>query len=211
MDLYYIDYVAVSGRSWLHRLPAGVKLVTMVLVIALVLAIPRWPVASVVLGVMLLLAISARLPLRTLAVLLGYPLIFLVILAFSIKHVTVYAILPLAVRMLAITASVVLVVLTTSYPAIFGALGRIIPGGLVTALFFTYRSLFILSTSITNVRTALHLRGGMEWRHPLAALKNLGAALAHVLVHAIELSQRMADNLTIRGFNNRIYYLGRKS
>jgi hypothetical protein len=28
-------------------------------------------------------------------------------------------------------------------------------------------------------------------------------------VHAIEISQRMADSLTIRGFHNRIYTLGR--
>ena len=211
MDIYHVDYLAVSGRSWVHRLPAGVKLIALACLAATVLALHALPVSTAVLGAVLLLAASARLPFRTVMALTCYPLVFLLLIVLSMEHLTVYAVVPLAMRVLAITASVILLLLTTSYPAIFAALGRVVPGGLVTALFFTYRALFILSTCILNVQTALHLRGGMHWRHPMASLRNLGMALAHVLVHAIEISQRMAENLTVRGFNNHIYSLGRPS
>ena len=210
MDIYYLDYLAVSGRSWLHRLPAQVKLIALACIIGLVLAVHLLPISAAVLVGMLLLAVSARLPLRTYIALTCYPLVFLIILFISMEHVTVFSVLPLVTRVLAITASVILVLLTTSYPAIFGALGHVLPGGLVTALFFTYRSLFILGASITNAQVALHLRGGISWRRPITSLKNYGAALAHVLIYAIELSQRMAENLTVRGFNNRIYHIGRQ-
>ena len=211
MNLYYLDYLAVSGRSWLHHVPAWVKLLTLLIIIGVVLTLQRWPLSAVVLAGMLALAISARLPLRTFIALTVYPLIFLLLLFLSVKHLTVGTAIPLLLRVLAITASVILVLLTTSYPAIFKALGRVLPGELVTTLFFTYRALFILSTSFDNARTALHLRGGIDWLHPVNTLKNLGTALAHVLVHAIELSQRMAENLVVRGFQNRIYHLGRKA
>ncbi|MHB9131407.1 MAG: energy-coupling factor transporter transmembrane component T family protein [Armatimonadota bacterium] len=210
MDLYYVDYLAVSGRSWLHRLPAGVKLISLLVIIAGVLALHTLPVYVAVLGGVLLFAVSARLPLRTYLALSSYPLVFLLIMFFSADQLTVRSVLTLAVRVLALTASVVLVLLTTSYPAIFAVLGRVLPSGLVAALFFTYRALFILSTCLINVKTALHLRGGMNWRHPMVSLKNLGNGLAHVLIHAIEMSQRVAESLVVRGFNNRIYSLGRK-
>lgn len=211
MDLYAIDYLAVSGRSWLHRLPAGIKLILLALIIAVLLVFQTLPVALAALGAVLLLALSARVRLRTLFPLALYPLIFLLVLFFSVQHLTLLIVLNTVARVLAITMSIVLVLLTTSFPALFGALGRVLPGSLVTALFFTYRAIFILSTSFVNMQTALHLRGGINWRHPRASLRNLGMALAHVLVHAIEMSQRMAEVLTVRGFQNRIYALGRKT
>ena len=207
MDIYSVDYLAVSGHSWLHRLPARVKLIALAIIIAVVLAMHLLVVSAAVLAGMLLLAVSARLPLRIVIALICYPLVFIVLLVLSLQHATVWMLVPLVTRVLALTASVILVLLTTSYPAIFNALGHVLPGGFVTALFFTYRSLFIIGGSIANVQTALHLRGGISWRRPITSLKNYGAALAHVLIYAIELSQRVAENLTVRGFQNRIYSL----
>lgn len=211
MDLYYIDYISVSGNSWLHRLAAGIKLLALIAIISVALSIHSLPLHIAIFAAMLLLAFSARLPMGTMLGMTLYPLIFLLIIFLSIEHLTFAAGLALTMRVLAITASVILVLLTTSYPAIFGILSRVLPGALVAALFFTYRSLFIISKSINNARLVFHLRGGVSWRHPIKSLQNMGAALAHVLVHAIEMSQRMAESLTVRGYNNRIYYLGRKS
>lgn len=210
MDLYEIDRIAVAGRSWVHRLSATVKLLALLAIIITVLAIPSLPLhAAIALGV-LLLAVSARVPMPTMLGLTGYPLLFLAVIFISIEQLTVMMVVVMTVRVLAITASVILLILTTSFPALFGALGRVLPDAFVAALFFTYRAFFILSTCIINVRTAIHLRGGMSWRRPLRSLTTLGRALAHVLGHAIETSQRVAENLTVRGYNNRIYYLGRK-
>lgn len=128
MDLYELDYLAVSGQSWLHRLPAGVKLLALAGVLAVVLSIHSLPLYAGVLAVVLLLAASARLPLLTLIALTLYPLVFLAMLMISIEHLTVLSAATLAMRVLASTASIILVLLTTSYPAIFGALGRVLPG-----------------------------------------------------------------------------------
>lgn len=206
MDLYYLDYLAISGRSWLHRTPAGGKLVALALLIVVVLTVRSLMVSATVLATLLLLAVSARLPLRVYLGLTLYPLVFLAIIFLSMDGLTLLGGLTLAARVLAITAGVILVLLSTGYPAIFAALGRVLPGGLVAALFFTYRALFILSDSITHAHTALHLRGGISARRPLASIRNMGAVLAHVLVHAVETSQRMAENMTVRGFKERIYY-----
>lgn len=208
MDLYAIDYSAVSGRSWLHRVPPAVKLIAVGLLIGLVLALRHLPVSATVLGCIVVLAVSARVSMRAFVPLTLYPLMFLLVIFISMDGLTLSFALALSTRVLAITASVILLILTTSFPAIFGTLGRVLPQGLVTAMFFTYRALFILSTSIANVQTALHLRGGISWRHPFLSVSNFGTALAHVLVHAVETSQRMAENLTVRGFTDRIYYEG---
>jgi len=209
MNIHDIDRVSVMGRSWLHRLPAWTKLLALAAVIALVLIIPALSLHAAVLLAMLALAATARLPMGMMLGLTAYPLIFLALIGLSIEGLTPGMALALSARVLALTAAVVLLLLTTSYPAIFAALGRVLPAPLVAALFFTYRSLFILSVCLANVRTALHLRGGMHWRHPYRAIRNLGLGLGHWLVHAIEISQRMADSLTVRGFQNRIYTPGR--
>lgn len=211
MDLYRIDFVAVTGRGALHCLPAWAKLLGLAAVIAVVLAVPSWPLHAGLFAGLLLLAVLARVPLGLLLGLTAYPLIFLAFLAFSIEGLTVWVAVALAARVLAITAAVVLLILTTSFPALFSTLGRVLPGSLTAAFFFTYRALFILSVCLTHARTALHLRGGLNWRRPLHSLSNLGRVLAHVVVHAIETSQRVADNLTVRGYADRIYDLGRKS
>ncbi len=211
MDLYRIDYVAVSGRSPLHRAPAWGKLLGLALVIAVGLAVPSWPLHAALFGALAGLALAARVPPGLFFGLTGYPLVFLALLGLSLEGLTVWAAVAMAARVLALTAAVVLCILTTSFPALFSLLGRVVPGPLAAAFFFTYRALFILAICLIHARTALHLRGGMHWRRPLRSLTNLGRVLAHVLVHAIEMSQRVADNLIVRGYADRIYDLGRKS
>ena len=207
MDLYYIDYISVTNRSFLHRTPVGVKMAALILIIA-VLMISKSPTLNgAVAGCAILLALACRIPLTILVPLMLYPTVFLAILFLSAKGLTLAAAALIVSRVLAITGSVVLFVLSTSYPAIFGALGRVLPGFIVAALFFTYRAIFVISDGIENVRIAMHLRGGINWRHPLSTLRNFGMALGHFLVHSIEGSRRMADSLKVRGFANRVYFL----
>lgn len=207
MDLYYIDYVSVSNKSWLSRVPVGVKMLALVVIIGLLLRFENIPFeAAMAIGVVIT-ALTSRVPMRIFLPLMLYPVVFLVVIFLSINGLTISATLVIGLRVLAITGAVVLLLLTTSYPVIFGTLGRVLPGFLVAALFFTYRSIFVISDSFNNVRIALHLRGGTDWRHPVSTLKHFGMALGHMLVHSIDTSQRMADSLTVRGFANRIYYL----
>lgn len=208
MDLYYIDYVSVSNRSWLHRLPVAVKMPALVVIIAVLLWLRYALLDAVLVGLVLVLALTARVPMKIFLPLMLYPVVFLLVLFLSVNGLRLSAILLIGFRAFAIAGSVVLFLLTTSFPAIFGALSRVLPGPLVAALFFTYRALFIISDSITNVRTGLHLRGGIDWKRPIFSVHNFGMILGHLLVDSIDTSERMADGLRIRGFQNRIYHLG---
>ena len=207
LDLYYIDFISVAGRSWLHRVPAGIKMLALVVIIGVLLAFESIPIETgIVIGI-LAMAVSARLPVKLFLTLMLYPVVFLVVLFLSIEGLTWHATAVIGLRVLALTGSVILFLMTTSYPRIFGTLSRVLPGFLVAALFFTYRSIFLISDSITNVRIAMHLRGGIDWKRPMATLRHFGMALGHIMVHSIDMSQRMADSLSVRGFANRIYYL----
>ena len=207
MDLHYIDYISVSGRSWLHRAPAWIKMLGLVAIIGVLLAFESIPIeAGIIVGV-LAMAVSARLPMRLYLPLMLYPVVFLVILFLSIEGLTWHATGIIGLRVLALTGTVILFLMTTSYPKIFGTLSRVLPGFLVAALFFTYRSIFLIADSIVNIRIAMHLRGGIDLKHPMATLRHFGMALGHIMVHSIDMSQRMADGLAVRGFANRIYYL----
>jgi len=210
MDLYYIDYVSVCGRSWLHRFPSGAKMLVFAGVVGLLLWVRSLSLLAAVAAGVLIIATTARLPMRIFLPLTFYPLVFLVIIFLSISGLTVLTALTLALRVLAITGSIVTLFLTTSYPAIFGTLGRILPGFLVAALFFAYRSIFVISDSLSNIRTAMHLRGGIDWKRPVFTVRHLGTALGHFLAHSMETSEHMADSLRARGFANRIYYLDGK-
>lgn len=206
MDLYYIDHVSTSGAGWLHRVPPAVKLMAVVAVIASLLSTESLSAVGVVLVGVILLAMSAGLPLRLFLPLMFYPVVFLTVILLSIEGLTVPATAFLAGRVFDITGSVVIVLLTTSYPTIFATLGRVLPGFITAALFFTYRSLFIISDSITDLRIAMHLRGGFDIRHPVRTLRHFGMAMGHFVVHSIDAGQRIGDGLTVRGFANRVYF-----
>lgn len=208
MDLYQIDYISVSGHSWLHRVPAPAKMAALMVIIPVLLTFESVILQIGMLLFILVTAFTTRIPLKVYLPLTLYPVVFLAILFLSVEHATLRAMMMLSVRVFAITGAVILFLLTTSFPTVFGTLGRILPAFLVAALFFTYRSIFVISDSIRNTRTALWLRGGINWRHPLAMVRYFGTALGHVIVHAIDTSQRMSDALSLRGYTNRVYYLG---
>jgi energy-coupling factor transporter transmembrane protein EcfT len=206
MDLYFIDYISVCGESWLHRIPAAAKMIAAAIGLILLLSCKSPLITTAAVMAMIGLALSARLPMKVFLSLMCYPLIFLAIIAISVHGLSLHAAILLITRVLAITGMIVLLLLTTSFPAIFATLGRILPGFLVAALFFTYRSLFVIYDSLANTRAAMHLRGGFDSKKPVESIKNFGAALGHFLVDSIESSQRMAESLQLRGFANKIYY-----
>lgn len=207
MDLYYIDYISVSRQSRLHRLPAWLKICTVVAIFALLLSTMSTAVIGGMGAILLILALTAGIPIRVFVLLSLYPIVFLVIIFLAMHGLTVRMAAVLSLRIVTMTGSVVLLLLSTSFPAIFGALSRVLPPFVIAALFFTYRSIFLIWNAFNDLRTAMHLRGGFDSRRPVSTLRNLGTGLGHLMVHSIEMSQRMADGLRLRGFTNRIYYM----
>lgn len=210
MDLYYIDYVSVSGTSWLHKAPVGAKMTVVAALIGVLLWLKFIWILAALLTAVVIIALSARVPMKLFLALTLYPIVFLIVIFLSTVGLNLYSILLLLLRVLTITGAVVVFFLTTSYPTIFGALSHVLPGVLVAALFFTYRSIFVISDSLNNIRISLHLRGGIDWRRPVPSLRHFGQALGHLLVDTIDSSERKAESLRVRGFANRIYYLDKR-
>lgn len=210
MDLYYIDYISTSGKSWLYRIPVGIKMIFLAGLIGVLLWLRFIWITGAILCAVILIAALGRLPMRLFLVLMFYPTVFLIVIFLSTTGLNYYSVLLLLLRVLAITGAVVAFLLSTSYPKIFGAFSRVLPGVLVAAFFFTYRSIFLISQSVNDIRIALHLRGGIDWKRPGSSLRNFGQALGHLLIHIIDSSGRKADSLRIRGFSNRIYYLSKR-
>jgi energy-coupling factor transporter transmembrane protein EcfT len=101
-----------------------------------------------------------------------------------------------------------LLLATTPYPAIFRILGRFLPSLFVTALFLTYRSIFVLLDIFEDTQHALYLRGGFQWSNPWRSLINISNAFGHLIIKGMEGSERMYESMVIRGFKNKIYYRG---
>jgi len=206
IQLSYLDYLAVEGKSWLHRLSPKLKIIGVAFVLLGIVTL-RNPSGLLLLYVVLLsLFFISRIPLKIFS-LTFYPLIFASLFIF-ISGFQILFILLIFLKVLCGLAGVILLLATTPYPSIFLALGKVLPSLFVTALFLTYRSIFILLTVFEETQHALHLRGGLQWRHPWRSLINISNAFGHLIIQGIDASEKMYESMVLRGFKNKIHYRG---
>jgi len=157
-------------------------------------------------GILVLLFLSARLPLRIFSLTL-YPLIFAILFIF-VSGFQIHFILLIFLKVLSGSTGAVLLLASTPYPSIFQTLGRLLPSLFVTVLFLTYRSIFILLNVLEETQHALYLRGGFQWRNPWRSLINISNAFGHLIIAGIDASEKMYESMTLRGFKNKIHYRG---
>ena len=206
IQLSYLDYSAVEGKSRLHRLSPKVKIVGMVFVLLGVITVSKVPGLFLLYAILLSLFLASRIPLKIFSLTL-YPLVFAFLFVF-ISGFQINFILLIFLKVLCGSTGVVLLLATTPYPSIFGLLGKILPSVFVTALFLTYRSIFILLNVLEETEHALHLRGGVQWRHPWRSLTNISNAFGHLMIKGIDASEKMYESMVLRGFKNKIHYRG---
>jgi energy-coupling factor transporter transmembrane protein EcfT len=208
MQLSYLDYSAVEGKSWLHRLPAIVKMVGTGLSLCGVVFLNSLPGLFGLYGLLLFLFAVSRIH-RSIFSLTLYPLIFAFLFIF-ISGFQIRFILLIFLKVLSGSTSVVLLLATTPYPAVFSVLGKVLPSLFVTALFLTYRSVFILLDILEETQHALYLRGGFQWQHPWRSLVNIANTFGHLILKGIDASERMYESMVLRGFEGKIRYGGGK-
>jgi len=206
IQLSYLDYLAVEGKSRLHRLPPVVKMFGVFLVLLGIVTVRSIPGLLTLYAVLLSLFLVSRVPLRVFPLTL-YPLLFCFFFIF-ISGFQFYFIGLVSLKVLSGTTSVVLLLATTPYPAIFAVLGKVLPSLFVTALFLTYRSIFILLNIFEETQHAIYLRGGFQWRHPWRSVVNISNAFGHLLIKGIDASEEMYESMMLRGFKNKIHYRG---
>ncbi len=202
IQLSYLDYVAVERRSFLHRLSTKLKIIGMVLVLSGIVMLRDLPGLLLLYGVLLALFFITRVPIKIFS-LTFYPLIFAILFIFM-SGFQIHFILLIFLKVLCGSTGVVLLLATTPYPSIFSVLGRVLPSSFVTALFLTYRSIFILLNILEETQHALYFRGGFQWR----SLINISNAFGHLIIKGIDASEKMYESMVFRGFKNKIYYRG---
>jgi cobalt/nickel transport system permease protein len=206
IQLSYLDYLAVEGKSWLHRLSPKLKIFGVILVLFGVVTLRSLPCLLALYVILLCLFFTSRVPLKVFPFTL-YPLLFAFFFIF-ISGFQFYFIGLVFLKVLSGSTSVVLLLATTPYPSIFGILGKVLPSLFVTALFLTYRSVFILLNIFEETQHAIYLRGGFQWRHPWRSVVNISNAFGHLLIKGIDASEEMYESMMLRGFKNKIHYRG---
>ena len=206
IQLSYLDYSAVEGKSFLHRLSPVLKIVGMLLVLFDIVTVKNLPGLFVLYVILLTLFFVARVPKKIFS-LTFYPLIFAFLFIF-LSGFQVLFILLICLKVLCGSTGVVLLLASTPYPSIFSVLGKVLPSSFVMALFLTYRSVFILLNVLEETQHALYLRGGVQWKHPWRSLINISNAFGHLIIRGIDASEKMYESMGIRGFEGKIHYRG---
>ncbi len=204
IQLSYLDYSAVEGKSFLHRSSPKAKLVGMGFVLVGIITLRSLPALFALYAILLVLFFLSRVPIKIFS-LTFYPLVFAVLFIF-ISRFQIPFILLIFLKVLCGSTGVVLLLATTPYPSIFSILGRFLPSLFVVALFLTYRSIFILLNVLEETQHALYFRGGIQWRHPWRSLINISNAFGHLIIKGIDASEKMYESMVIRGFENKIHY-----
>lgn len=206
IQLSYLDYLAVEGKSFLHRLSPKFKIIGMAFVLLGIVTLRNLPGLLLIYAILITLFFVSRVPLKIFS-LTFYPLIFAILFIF-ISGFQIHFILLIFLKVLCGSTGVVLLLATTPYPSIFSVLGKFLPSLFVTALFLTYRSIFILLNVFEETQHALYLRGGFQWRNPWRSLINISNAFGHLIIKGIDASEKMYESMVIRGFKNKIHYRG---
>jgi cobalt/nickel transport system permease protein len=154
-------------------------------------------------AILLFLFLTSRVPIKIFSLTL-YPLVFAFLFIF-ISGFQLNFILLIFLKVLCGSTGVVLLLATTPYPSVFMVLGKVLPSLFVTALFLTYRSIFILLDIFEETQQALHLRGGFQWHHPWRSLVNIANAFGHLMLKGIDASERMYESMVLRGFEGKIH------
>jgi len=206
IQLSYLDYSAIEGKSFLHRLSPALKIIGMLLVLFVIVTVRNLPGLFLLYVILLTLFFVARVPARIFSLTL-YPLIFAILFIF-LSGFQFFFILLIFLKVLCGSTGVVLLLASTPYPSVFSVLGRVLPSSFVMALFLTYRSIFILLTVLEETEHALYLRGGVQWKHPWRSLINISNAFGHLIIKGIDASEKMYESMVLRGFEGKIHYRG---
>lgn len=217
-----MDGLLVPGDSPVHRLPAEVKVVALVLTVALVVLTPagRWGVlagqAALVLGVVLLARLPPGLVARRLVVEAPFVVFALLLPLVAAGPTTPVGPVDLSVAGLVgagtllvkstvgVLAAVVLAATTPSRDLLAGLERLRLPAVLVAILTFMVRYLVVVADDLHRVRLAREARGGGR-----ASLRVVAAGVGTRFVRTYERGERVQQAMLARGYAGRMPALGR--
>ncbi|NIP39171.1 MAG: hypothetical protein GWO07_13660 [Candidatus Dadabacteria bacterium] len=201
MDIGAIDYYANFGKSFIHRLGSGIKIIFVISLIASIVLTKSLVILAGIYLLLIGLVIISKVPAIKVILLAAYPAIFAVIFAFASWSGSWVFTLLIILKALSASLCMVLLIITTSYPRVFSSLRPLLPDILFDALLLTYRSIFLLLGLLSNLFTALKVRGGFSKKNYLKRLKNLSSGLGLLVIHGFDLSHNYYGVLNTRGYS----------
>ncbi len=204
MHLAAVDYMAVNGKSFLHKAgPHSKILMTLILIAGVLVADSLAKLGLIFLFAAVLILMSGA-DLKEIFHLVVYPAFFSMVFALISMQQSVITGAKVMLRAIDAAMAVILLITTTSYVDIFAVLSLFLPGVIVDIFIFTYRSLFILLEKLENLLKSIRLRGGY---HPLRLafnFKNTAGMIGVLIIHSFDMSDRLYRIYTLRGYSGRI-------
>ena len=204
MDIGSIDYWANNWDSFMHRASAFSKILSALLIIAAVILTNDFFVLLTIYTTVIATVVLTLLPVSKILLIDAYPGIFALLFAISRWDGTILTPATIILRALVAALAALMLITTTPYPAVFAVIHRLMPRLVGDGLFLTYRSVFILLGLMTNLWTALRLRGGLTKGRYGQNLGNIGMGLGLMLIRAFSLSEKMYDAMRVRGYSGRL-------
>ncbi|KAB2954224.1 hypothetical protein F9B85_00560 [Heliorestis acidaminivorans] len=205
MNLPSVDFLAVSGKSYLHKVSVSCKLwCLLILLIAVLLAHNVYLLACLALPLLLFLHFVVNFSILKQFYIYIYPLFFSTIYGAFFLGFAGEELLVIVLR--AVTAVILLLTLitTTPYIKIFATVSKIAPSVLIDIFLLTYRAFFLLLSKILETLSALRLRGAMEGYSLQRKLTNMGSFLGLAFVKAIDLNEKNYWMMIARGYEGGI-------
>lgn len=207
MKISDLDYYATFGNTFLHKVSAQNKLLSLTVIIFAVLTFRNIYFYGILYFLLLMCLIFSGVPKRKSFTTSLYPLIFTVVFLYSYENLSAVSALTLVFRVMCISTSFILLIFTTPYVKIFGALSNFLPKILLNILFNTYRSLFIINNTLDSLLTTIRLRGKLGISRPVFTLKTIGNLVGFFVIKSIETSEKMQDGIKLRGYSEKFLAL----
>jgi energy-coupling factor transporter transmembrane protein EcfT len=210
MKIADIDLYALKGDSLLHKTAVEIKLLWVVGLIFLVVVEHNYKILLPVYLLMLFYVIFSKLPAKIILVLSYYPVIFALLFLLSASNWSSSLFLLVFLKVVVASTAVILLFITTSYKTLFTRLNKFLPGFIATALFLTYRAIFILWAILGDIKEAIYLRGGLSAKNIRRSLQVIGDSVGLLVIRSIETSENMYEGMWLRGHSNSIRFLEEK-
>ncbi len=198
-----IDFLASAGRTPWHRASALGKIVLATVLVLCVVFAPGWRSGAVLFATAVLLALTARLPVRLVLAAAATPLLFTFLFVLANWQGQWASSAALALRGMAASVAALWLVGTTPYPDLFAPVSRLLPRAVGDSLFLTYRAVFALLARVERLWRALFLRGAITG--PVQQrFGRMGEAVGTVVLSGFDRSQRLYQAMLLRGHSGRI-------
>lgn len=210
MHIAYIDQLANNENGYLHKTSGIAKIFLTGSFIASIIIAKYLIELLLIFTVVTILIATNKLPVRKLLRFCLYPAFFS--LLFALIKFTHSAEEGFAIILKAVDSALaaILLITTTPYTEIFSFFRLFLPDVVVGGMFFTYRIFFILLEKIENALAIIKLRGGFRPSNIIFNVKNLACILGVLFISAIDMSERMYNIYSLRGYGGSGIFLENK-